>query len=153
MIAMTRPVHIANTPIQSLSRGFPSGSLAGAKGGAKDGRSSALVVGARATGGRRARRTRCSVETSVIALGGRFGRDAVDEAPRWAALAPIASSMPTNPPATPGPRSPSSRRAASVVEPPRPRLRSQVPTSTALLVAGLCESRDFETRLVQNRFE
>ena len=46
MIAMTRPVHIANTPIQSLSRGFSSGSLAGAKGGTKDGRSSALVVGA-----------------------------------------------------------------------------------------------------------
>src|SRR5262249_11084646 len=55
-----------------------------------------------------------------------------------AAHAPIGS------PTTLSCRSSGSKRAASAVEPSRPKLRSQVPTSTALLIAGHCESRNFE---------
>src|SRR5215469_1874848 len=58
MIAMTRPVHIAKTPIQSRSRGAGGGSLAACEGGAAAGRCGAPTVGAASGNCRRGRRAR-----------------------------------------------------------------------------------------------
>jgi hypothetical protein len=46
MIAMTRPVHIANTPIQSRSFGFSTDPSAAGGGSVEEGRGGAPVAGA-----------------------------------------------------------------------------------------------------------
>jgi len=137
MIAMTRPAHIANTPIQSRSRGFSSGAPAAGAG------SAAAAAAARRppVGAARGAPAAAPEPMSSRRRGlnrRRFGRGAVNGTALpccaradWVANNAIMQIF-------------GSKRAASAVEPPRPKFRSQVPTSTALLIAGHCESRNLE---------